>query len=95
MCSSDLTATLSDGAGPVEGVRIVFRVTRQVGGGSPSPSSGAAFTDENGQASFTYSSGTMAEATDMITAFADFDRDNARDAPGEPQDTATKSWTTS
>ena len=91
--SHTVTATLADDACPVEGVRIVFRVTRQVGGGSPSPSSGAAFTDENGQASFTYSSGTMAAATDMITAFADFDRDNVRDVPGELQATATKSWT--
>ncbi len=81
-------AVLRDGT-PVSGQRVRFRVT---GGGNPSPTSGSAVTDNDGEATFTFTN-TLA-ATNTIEAWIDFDNDGVRDAD-EPRDTATKTWVVS
>lgn len=79
-----MTATASDSAGnPVPGVTVRFSVT------GANSASGSDTTDQDGQATFTYT-GTN-QGVDAISAFADND-DNGTQDPGEPADTATKVW---
>jgi hypothetical protein len=80
-----VTAHVEDVDGdPVAGVTVRFTVT------GANPTSGTDTTDANGDATFTYTGANP--GNDTITAFADTDNDTIRD-PGEPQDTATKTWT--
>jgi hypothetical protein len=79
-----VTALVTDAAGaPVSGVAVPFTVT------GANTASGSATTAADGTASFCYT-GT-AEGDDTIEAFADADGSGAMD-PGEPSDTATKTW---
>src|SRR5207249_6472953 len=68
---------------PVQGVTVRFSVS------GANSASGTATTDRSGQASFSYT-GTAA-GTDMISAFADTNRNGTQDG-GEPGDTAAKTW---
>jgi hypothetical protein len=81
-----VTATVKDGNGhPVQFVKVRFKVTGSVN------KSGAAFTDCDGKARFCYI-GPQLPGADVITAFADFDRDGVQD-PNEPFGTAAMVWT--
>ena len=83
--SHTVTATARDAFGlPVSGVTVRFSVS------GAHTASGASATNSNGQATFTYSANTT--GTDTISAFADTDG-NGIQTPGEPSDTATKTWT--
>ena len=53
--------------------------------------SGSETTDSSGEATFCYT-GPALPGTDTISAYADTDGDQTQD-PGEPSDTATKTWT--
>jgi uncharacterized repeat protein (TIGR01451 family) len=80
-----VTATVRDAFGnPVSGVVVRFRVTGSVNTG------GSATTNAAGQATFCYT-GPPLPGSDVITAFADTDRDGTQDV-GEPSGGATKTW---
>jgi hypothetical protein len=81
-----VTAVVRDAAGqPTPNVLVRFQVTGSVN------TTGQATTDANGQATFCYM-GPALPGADVITAYADTDRDNMRD-PTEPTGTpATKAW---
>lgn len=84
--SQSFTATVKNTAGtPLANVTVRFVVT----GANPSTASGT--TDANGHASYAYT-GTH-PGTDTLSAYADIDRDDVRDA-GEPQATTSITWTT-
>jgi hypothetical protein len=78
-----LRATLTDGGTPLPGRTVIFMVS------GANTASGEAITDAGGNATFTYT-GTTA-GTDTITAFGDLNGNGMQD-PGEPSDTATKTW---
>jgi hypothetical protein len=80
-----VTATVSDSASrPVAGVTVRFTVTGAM------TTAGSARTDATGQATFCYM-GPSTPGSDSIAAFADTNNSGAQD-PGEPGDTATKTW---
>ena len=79
-----VTATVTDEFGnPTPDVTVEFSVT------GPGATEGSAETDEDGVAEFCYTSALPGE--DDISAFADTNDSGAQD-PGEPSDTATKTW---
>ena len=81
-----VTATVRDTTGaPTAGVTVRFSVTGSVN------TSGSATTNASGQATFCYT-GPALPGADAIEAYGDNDNDNVQD-PGEPFDTATKTWT--
>jgi Big-like domain-containing protein/beta-propeller repeat-containing protein len=80
-----VTATASNISGPVAGVTVRFSVTGSV------TTTGQCTTNSSGQCDFMYN-GPTAPGADAITAYADTDNDNTRDA-GEPIGAATKTWT--
>jgi hypothetical protein len=93
-----LTATVSDGVGPVAGVNVLFSVA---GANQPyvgqyprckEDTDGDYFirTDASGQASCTYTGQVTGD--DTITALADTNNNGAEDN-GESTATATKTWT--
>ena len=80
-----VTATVRDALGnPTPGVTVRFTVTGSVN------TVGSATTNGAGQATFCYT-GPGLPGADTITAYADTDNDNTRDA-NEPQGIATKTW---
>ena len=80
-----VTATVRDAFGnPVSDVVVRFRVTGSVN------TFGSATTNAAGQATFCYT-GPPLPGSDVITAFADTDRDGMQDV-GEPIGGATKTW---
>jgi Ca2+-binding RTX toxin-like protein len=80
-----VTAHVEDSSGdPVAGVTVNFAVT------GTNATTGSDATDAGGDATFTYTGADV--GADTITAFADEDGDDVDD-PGEPGDTATKTWT--
>jgi Bacterial Ig-like domain (group 1) len=80
-----VTATVRDAAGrPTPNVLVRFQVTGSVN------TAGQATTNANGQATFCYT-GPSLPGADVITAYADTDRDNMRD-PTEPNAVAEKTW---
>jgi hypothetical protein len=82
-----VTATVKDVFGnPVPGVTVRFKVSGSVNTG------GSATTNASGQAQFCYT-GPALPGADTITAYADTNNNNVQD-PGEPSDTATKTWVT-
>jgi len=79
-----VTATLEDGAGnPIAGATILFSVS------GAHTTAGAAVTDANGQAQFTYAGTNLGD--DTITACYDANN-NAICDPNELKATATKTW---
>lgn len=81
-----MTATATDATGkPVTGTPIVFSVT----GANPTAAPVTVMTDANGQAKFCYTGKKV--GLDVITAFADADKDTQQDAT-EPLATATKTY---
>jgi hypothetical protein len=79
-----VTATVRDTFGnPLANVTVRFSVS------GAANTSGSRTTDANGQATFCYSSALP--GSDVITAFADSNNSGGQD-PGEPFDTATKTW---
>ena len=79
-----VTATVTDEFGnPTPDVTVEFSVT------GPGATEGSAETDEDGVAEFCYTSALPGD--DDISAFADTN-DNGVQDPGEPSDTATKTW---
>lgn len=79
-----VSALVTDGAGaPVSGISVPFTVS------GANSATGTATTASDGTATFCYT-GTN-EGDDTIEAFADSDGSGAMD-PGEPNDTATKTW---
>ncbi|MCG3116613.1 MAG: SBBP repeat-containing protein [Candidatus Manganitrophus sp. SA1] len=83
--SHTVTATVKDALQqPTPGITVRFSVEGSV------TASGAAVTDANGQAGFTYG-GPQLPGADMIRAYADTDNNNVQDA-GEPFGDATKAW---
>ncbi|HEV8489131.1 MAG TPA: post-COAP-1 domain-containing protein [Candidatus Limnocylindrales bacterium] len=82
-----VTATVEDGLGSATpGITVVFSVTPTT---FRTPSSGSAVTDASGNAEFCYTSALPGD--DVISAFADTNGNGVQD-PGEPSDTAEKSW---
>jgi Bacterial Ig-like domain (group 1) len=80
-----VTATVTDVFNlPVPAVTVPFSVTGANSGG------GSDDTDANGEATFCYT-GTVA-GNDTIAAYADTNKSGTHD-PGEPSDTAAKTWT--
>jgi Big-like domain-containing protein len=80
-----VTATVRNLAGePASGVTVRFSVS------GANTASGQGTTNANGRTRFCYTGQNPGQ--DQIRAFADTDRDGTRDA-GEPQGTATKTWT--
>ena len=80
-----VTATVTDAYGnPTPGITVRFSVS------GANSATGTDVTDANGKAIFSYI-GTHA-GTDTITAYADTNNNNVKDA-GEPSDTASKTWT--
>jgi hypothetical protein len=80
-----VTATVRDQFGNVTpGITVRFSVAGSV------TTSGSATTNAAGQATFCYT-GPALPGADVITAYADTDGDNVRDA-NEPQGTAAKQW---
>lgn len=79
-----VTATLTDtnGAG-IANVPVKFTVT------GTNPTSGAATTDNNGTATFSYTGTTV--GADTVLAYADFNRDNTQTS-GEPFTSTTINW---
>jgi hypothetical protein len=78
------TATVKDAsANAVPGVVVRFTVT------GANPGSGSQTTDQFGQAVFSYTGQNA--GIDTITAYADKNNNGVQD-PGEPSDTATKTW---
>jgi Ca2+-binding RTX toxin-like protein len=83
--SHTVTAHVEDQDGnPLAGVVVRFRVS------GVNPRTGSDTTDGSGNAVFTYTGANR--GNDTITAFADTNANGTREA-GEPQDTATKTWT--
>jgi hypothetical protein len=81
-----VTATNQDAYGnPTPGITDRFSVTGSV------TTSGSQTTDANGQAQFCYT-GPALPGSDVIKAYADTNTNNTQD-PGEPSDTAAKTWT--
>ena len=81
-----VTATLTFGTQPVEGVDVLFTVTSE---GNPNPASGTGVTNGDGEAAFTYTNDTAGD--DTITACADLNASGTCDA-GDLTATATKTW---
>jgi Ca2+-binding RTX toxin-like protein len=82
--SHTVTAHVEDENGvPVENVIVRFGVT------GTNPTTGSDATDALGDATFTYAGASV--GGDTITAFADTN-DDGLNAPGEPDDTAAKTW---
>ncbi len=80
-----VTATVRDTSGqPVPTMAVRFSVQGSVN------TTGSCSTNTSGQCAFTYT-GPQLPGADVITAYADKDGDNSRDAD-EPQATATKAW---
>ncbi|HVL95945.1 MAG TPA: PKD domain-containing protein, partial [Solirubrobacteraceae bacterium] len=79
-----LTATVTDGGKAIGDVRVRFTVT------GPNAATGSGTTTSAGRSVFTLAGGF--EGTDTITAYADVDDDNVKDA-AEPAATATALWT--
>jgi hypothetical protein len=95
--SHTLTATVSDAAGPVVGVNVLFRVSGVSGNGfigcaEDTDHNTFIRTDASGEAKCTYTGGQVA-GLDTITAWADTNNNGSLDT-GEGSATATKSWTT-
>lgn len=89
-----VTATVRDAFGnPVPGVTVRFSVGPGVPMTTtfPSPSSGSAVTDSNGQATFCYTASLP--GADTIHAYADVNNNNVQETPPEPFGDATKLWT--
>jgi hypothetical protein len=88
-----VTATVTDAAGnPTAGVTVVFSETGSVstsGGLVSEGASGSAQTNNQGQATFCYTSDLPGE--NVIRAFADTNGNGSQDA-GEPTDAATKTY---
>ena len=85
--SHTLTATVTDEFGnPVAGEDVHFAVT---GDPTPVPASGDGVTNAAGQATFTFTNGTV--GTNTITGCID-DDDGLDCDMGEASDTATKTW---
>ena len=88
-----VTATVTDGGNPVEGVTVYFAVNLDINGAYSGYCSigycTPATTDENGEATYSYSSSL--ESNDTIYAFADPNANAVHDA-GEPGDSAAKVW---
>lgn len=81
-----VTATVINAFGvPQPGVTVVFTVTGSVN------TSGSGTTNGNGEAVFCYT-GPALPGADLIRAFADDNPENGTQGPGEPFDTATKTW---
>jgi hypothetical protein len=80
-----VTATVKDVAGnPTPGITVRFTVTGSIN------TSGSATTNASGVAQFCYI-GPALPGADAIYAYADTNNNNMQD-PGEPFDTATKTW---
>jgi Ca2+-binding RTX toxin-like protein len=80
-----VTAHVEDPDGdPMAGVTVRFSVA------GANTASGMGVTNASGNATFTYAGANP--GTDTITAFADSNGNGTQD-PGEPSDTATKTWT--
>jgi hypothetical protein len=80
-----VTATVGDAyANPASGISVVFTVA---GVNTRGPSS--VTSDSSGQAQYCYTGQSAGD--DTITAYADSNGNDAMD-PGEPSDTASKSW---
>jgi Ca2+-binding RTX toxin-like protein len=80
-----VTAHVEDQFGsPWPGVTVRFSVT------GVNPTSGSGATNASGDATFSYMGASAGD--DLIAAFADVDGDTTED-PGEPADTAEKTWT--
>jgi Bacterial Ig-like domain (group 1)/Beta-propeller repeat len=79
-----VTATVMDVAG-----RAVWNVTVRFFVTGAHSASGSGRTDASGRITFCYTATTAGD--DMIAAFADTNNNSAQN-PGEPGDTATKSW---
>lgn len=80
-----VTATVKDAfQQPTAGITVRFSVEGSI------TASGAAATDINGRASFTYS-GPLLPGADLIHAYADTNNNGIQDA-GEPFGNATKAW---
>jgi len=88
-----VTATVTDVFGnPVPGVTVRFSVGPSVPTTFPSPPSGSAMTDANGQATFCYTASLP--GADTIHAYADTNNNNMQDGtPPEPFGEASKVWT--
>jgi hypothetical protein len=89
-----VTATVTDGIAPIEGVNVLFSVSGPSGNTFIRCEEDTDFdffirTDASGQASCTYT-GTQA-GTDTITALADTNNNGFQDG-GENSATATKTW---
>ena len=82
-----VTATLTFGTQPVEGVDVLFTVTSE---GNPNPASGTGVTNGDGEAAFTYTNDTAGD--DTITACADLNGNSVCDTAFEPTATASKTW---
>jgi hypothetical protein len=82
-----VTATVRDQFGnPMPNVTVRFSVTGSV------TTSGSSTTNAAGQAEFCYT-GPALPGADVITAYADTDKDNVTDPPpADPEDTAAKAW---
>jgi hypothetical protein len=81
-----VTATVTDSGGqPVPNILVRFTVTGSVN------TTGMCTTGPSGTCTFTYS-GPPLPGADVITAFADTNRDGDQDV-GEPPGAATKAWT--
>lgn len=80
-----VTATVKDEFGnATPGITVRFSVTGAVN------TIGTGTTDANGQATFCYT-GPALPGSDVITAYADTNNNAVQD-PGEPSDTAAKTW---
>jgi hypothetical protein len=81
-----VTATVKDASGtPTPNITVRFSVTGSVN------TSGSRITNANGRARFCYQ-GPALPGSDVISAYADSDKDHTQDT-GEPSDTAAKVWT--
>jgi hypothetical protein len=79
-----VTATVKDAFGnPTPNITVRFTVT------GPGNTSGSAVTNASGEATFCYTSALP--GNDVITAYADTNDNNVKDAD-EPQGTAAKTW---
>jgi hypothetical protein len=80
-----VTATVVDSASnPTANITVRFSVTGSIN------TSGSQTTDANGEAQFCYT-GPPLPGADSISAYADTNNTQTQD-PGEPSDTATKTW---
>lgn len=81
-----VTATVTSGGNPVEGVTVRFQVSGAVN------TSGLVQTNVNGQATFSYNAPNT-NGADTITACVDLNTNNTCDA-NEPSKSASKRWVT-